>query len=218
MANAKKISAGKKTGHYEFEKIQVDHYLLHHSNHFRLPLLYFHSVKNPKDKILLWINLKGKASQESWSQISNLVNGGTNVISFDFRGTGEDRMRFEATSSDNLKFAAMDSTEVYFNPLSGVFSNYVYNALLTGRPYFLQMIEDTEIVSRFIQSHLKAREIQATATDEAKIVLREIVETLPAIKPKSKEDINGVKWSQLVMEKRELWPIHCLLPGGAYIR
>ena len=133
-------------------------------------------------------------------------------------GTGEDRMRFEATSSDNLKFAAMDSTEVYFNPLSGVFSNYVYNALLTGRPYFLQMIEDTEIVSRFIQSHLKTREIQATATDEAKIVLREIVETLPAIKPKSKEDINGVKWSQLVMEKRELWPIHCLLPGGAYIR
>jgi hypothetical protein len=26
-----------------------------------------------------------------------------------------------------------------------------------------------------------------------------------------------VKWSDLVEEKRELWPIQDLLPGGAYI-
>jgi hypothetical protein len=80
------------------------------------------------------------------------------------------------------------------------------------------MIEDTEIVSRFLQFHLKAKEIEITATGEAKMLAREIVETLPGIKPKSKEDINGIKWSDIVKEKRELWPIQYLLPAGAFIR
>jgi hypothetical protein len=127
-------------------------------------------------------------------------------------------MKFEATSSEYLKFAVMDSTQIYFNPLSGVFANYVYNSLLTGRPYFLQMIEDTEIVSRFLRSHMKVKEIKITASGDAKILAREIVETLTDIKPRSNEDVNGVKWSDLVKEERELWPIHDLLPGGAFIR
>ena len=208
----------QKNSHYESGQIQIDHYVLHHSDGLQIPLLYFHSAKNPDDKILLWVDLNSKASQEDWAEVSNLVKKGENVISFDFRGTGEDRMKFEATSSDNLKFAVMDSTQIYFNPLSGVFANYVYNALLTGRPYFLQMIEDTEIVSRFLRSHLKVKEIKITATTDAKMLAREIVETLPDIKPKSNEDINGVRWSEIVNEERELWPIHYLLPGGAFIR
>lgn len=208
----------QKKSHYESGEIQIDHFVLHHSNDLQIPLLYFHAAKNPADKILLWLNLNGKAGQKDWAEISNLVKKGENVISFDFRGTGEDRMMFEATSSDDLKFAVMDSTQIYFNPLSGVFANYVYNALLTGRPYFLQMIEDTEIVNRFIQSHLKVKEIKITATTDTKMLAREIVETLPDVKPKNKEDINGIKWSEIITEERELWPIHNLLPGGAFIR
>ena len=208
----------QKKNHYENGEIQIDQFVLHHSDDLQIPLLYFHSAKNPADKILLWLNLNGKASQKDWAEISNLVKKGENVISFDFRGTGEDRMIFEATSSDDLKFAVMDSTQVYFNPLSGVFANYVYNALLTGRPYFLQMIEDTEIVNRFIQSHLKVKEIKVTATTDTKMLAHEIVETFPDVKPRNQEDINGIKWSQIITEERELWPIHNLLPGGAFIR
>ena len=166
----------------------------------------------------MWVDLSSKVGQKDWTEVSNLVKKGENVISFDFRGTGEDRMKFEATSSDNLKFAAMDSSQTYFNPLSGVFANYVYNSLLTGRPYFLQMIEDTEIVSRFLQSHLQVKEIKIRATADARMFAREIVESLPEIKPKSNEDIKGVTWSEIVNDERELWPINNLLPGGAYIR
>jgi cephalosporin-C deacetylase-like acetyl esterase len=208
----------QKKNSYEFEGVHIDHYLLHHSNYFQIPLLYFHSPKNSNGKTMLWINLNGKATLENWTQISSIIKTGANVISFDFRGTGEDRMLFEATSSDNLTFAMMDSTQVYFNPLSGVFANYAYNAILTGRPYFLQMIEDTEIVSRFAQFQLKAKEIEITATTDTKMLACEIVETLPNIQPKSKEDINGPSWSEIVKEKRELWPIQYLLPGGAFIR
>ena len=86
------------------------------------------------------------------------------------------------------------------------------------RPYYLQMIEDTEIVSRFVQSHLKVKAIEITATTDAKMLAHDIVETFPDIKPQSKEDINGIKWSEIVRQERELWPIHYLLPGGAFIR
>jgi hypothetical protein len=208
----------QKRRQYESGQVQIDHFLLHHSDGLQIPLLYFHSKKNPSDKIILWIDLESKASQKDWAKVADLVNKGENVISFDFRGTGEDRMKFEATSSEYLKFAVMDSAQRYFNPVSGVFANYVYNSLLTGRPYFLQMIEDAEIVSRFARSHLKISEIKITATADAKVLAREIVETLPDIKPRTIEDINGLQWSQIVKSKQELWPIHNLLPGGAFLR
>src|SRR5688572_11856978 len=177
----------QKGSHYEAGQIQIDHYVLHHSDGLQIPLLHFHSRKNSGDKILLWVDLNSKASQENWAEVSDLVKKGENVISFDFRGTGEDRMKFEATSSEYLTFAVMDSTQRYFNSVSGVFANYVYNSLLTGRPYFLQMIEDAEIVSRFMLSHLNIKEIKITATPDTKMLAREIVETLPDIKPRSND-------------------------------
>ena len=208
----------QKKSSYEFDGIQIDHYLLHHSNGLQTPLLYFHSSKNPDAKLVLWLNQNGKASQENWAQISDLVKKGENVISFDFRGTGEDRMKFEATPAGDLKFVNGDSTQVYFNSVSGVFANYVYNSLLIGRPYFLQMMEDVEIVTRFARSQLNVKDIKVTATEETKALAREIVETWPDIKPKSKEDIIGLKWSEIINGKRELWPIQTLVPGGAFIR
>ena len=211
--------AWEKTNHYTFDKIQIDHYVIHHTNNFQMPVLYFHSEKNSGGKTVLMINLRGKASQQNWTQISDMVRKGNNVITFDFRGTGEDRMYFEATPATDLKFAKMDSTQIYYNSLSGVFSNYIYIALLTGRPYYLQMIEDTEIVYRFAQSHLKAKAFEITPiSDDAKMLTRDIAETLPEIKLKFKEDNTGFNWSDIVNSERELWPIHYLLPGGAFIR
>jgi hypothetical protein len=42
-------------------------------------------------------------------------------------------------------------------------------------------------------------------------------EVLPAIKLLSQPDAQVMKWSEFVDQKRELWPIQFLLPGGAYI-
>ncbi len=42
------------------------------------------------------------------------------------------------------------------------------------------------------------------------MLAREIVETLPDIKSKSNEDVDAVRWSDIVNEERELWPIHNL--------
>lgn len=207
----------KKMNRYEVDGIVIDHYVLRHSNSLQIPLIYFHSAKNQRDRVLLQVNLYGKAGPSDWRDIAALVKSGENVISFDFRGTGEDRMNFQATPSEYLKFAQMDSTQIYFNPLSGVFANYVYNSLLTGRPYFLQMIEDAEIAGLFIRSHLKVREISVAAGRGAEMVAREIAETLPGMKFSDIGNDND-SWSEIIKQEREVWPIHNLLPGAAYLR
>jgi len=40
---------------------------------------------------------------------------------------------------------------------------------------------------------------------------------LPGMQSISHSDNRTLKWSTLVEEKRELWPIAYLLPNGAYI-
>lgn len=44
-------------------------------------------------------------------------------------------MRYRAQSGDDPTLAEAAETAAYFNPLSGVLANHVYNSLLTGRPY-----------------------------------------------------------------------------------
>jgi len=120
--------------------------------------------------------------------IAKRVEKGENIISFDFRGTGAD----------------------------SVVANYVYNSLLIGRPYFLQMIEDTEIASTFARNQLGVREMTVAGSEGTELLIQQIVKVLPGVK--HEDDKPALLWSQIVMEKRERWPIQYLLPGGAYIR
>jgi hypothetical protein len=104
------------------------------------------------------------------------------------------------------------------NPLSGVFSDYVYNSLLTGRPYLLQVIEDAEIATRFFRSHINPHsDFVVTGANDANTLAGAISETLSNIKLFPQPDTQIMKWSEIVDRKTELWPIEYLLPGGAYI-
>jgi hypothetical protein len=112
----------------------------------------------------------------------------------------------------------MSSDESYFSPISGVLADYSYNAILTGRPYFLQMIEDVEIVSRFARVRLNAgNELSIMGLDGASTLASAAVEALPNTRLVKTPDDPPIKWSELVDQKRETWPIEVLLPGGAYI-
>ena len=102
------------------------------------------------------------------------------------------------------------------NPLSSVLADYVYNSLLTGRPYFLQMIEDVEIAERFAKMKFGARQFFIVGEGDASIVAAATAEALPSLKLLGQSE-HVVSWSELVDQKRELWPIQDLLPGGAYI-
>jgi hypothetical protein len=126
-------------------------------------------------------------------------------------------MPYKAVSPDDPLMAQLNFDQAYVSPLSGVLAGYVYNALLTGRPYFLQMIEDAEIAGRFVQEKLGSQVAAVTAADDGYGLAKEISETLPGIKLLSRPGGQALSWTAIVREKRETWPIQYLFPGGAYI-
>ncbi len=205
-------------GSSHFEGVTIEKYVLHNSSYLELPLLYFHKTDGSQHPVLLWLGKNGKATADDWPNLLKYVAAGYDVVSVDPRGMGETRMPYKAASPDDPALAQLEFDHAYVNPLSGVLADYVYNSLLTGRPYFLQMIEDVEIATRFVKAQLNSRgEIVVTGVNDAFTLASAISETLPNIKVLSQPDTQVIKWSELVNQKTELWPIQYLLPGGAYI-
>jgi hypothetical protein len=145
------------------------------------------------------------------------VADGYDVISFDFRGLGETRMPYKAISEDDPLLGQLDFDQAYVNPISGVLADYVYNSLLTGRPYFLQMIEDAEIAVRFSRRKLNTKQVAVTSDGDSYTLARSIAEALPDIQLIAQPNSHILNWSETVEKKHEIWPIQYLLPDGAYI-
>jgi cephalosporin-C deacetylase-like acetyl esterase len=205
-------------GSSQFEGFTIEKYVLHHSRYLELPLLYIHKEGRNENPVLLWIGENGKATAQDWSVLAKYLDAGYGIISLDPRGMGETRMNYKAVSPDDPSLAHLDSARAYVNPLSGVLSDYVYNSLLTGRPYFLQMIEDVEIATRFLQARINPQvKLSVTGMGNAQTLANAVAETLLNIKLLDQQGNQPIQWSEIVNEKRELWPIQYLLPGGAYI-
>jgi hypothetical protein len=197
--------------------VSIDRYLLRHSKLLEMPLLHIHKSAAGKRTVLLWFREGGKATVADWPDIKKYVEQGYDVVSFDFRGLGETRMPYTAVSPDDPTLGALDFDHAYVNSISGVLANHVYNSLLTGRPYFLQMIEDAEIAGRFAREKLGAKAVAVTAPDGGYTLASAIAETLPGIELLPQPDAKVLKWSEIVEQKQEIWPIQYLLPSGAYI-
>jgi hypothetical protein len=192
--------------------------VLHHSKYLELPLLYFHKADGVQRPVVLWLGKNGKATAQDWTSLTKYLDAGYDIVSIDPRGLGETRMAYKAASPDDPALAQLDFDHAYVSPISGVLADYVYNSILTGRPYFLQMIEDVEIAIRFFKAQVNLRaEIAVAGASGTFTLASAISETLPNTKLLSEPDGQVIQWSELVNRKTELWPIEYLLPGGAYI-
>jgi cephalosporin-C deacetylase-like acetyl esterase len=196
----------------------IDRYLLHQRGNLEMPLLHIHKTANRNPRVLLWFSSRGKAGPDNWDEILKYIADGYDVISFDFRGLGETRMPYKAISEDDPLLGQLDFDQAYVNPISGVLADYVYNSLLTGRPYFLQMIEDAEIAALFSRAKFNTKQLAVTADGDAYTLARSIAETLPDIRLLAQPNAQILNWSEIVEQKREVWPIQYLLPDGAYIQ
>ena len=195
----------------------VDRYVLHHSGGLQMPLIYFRAASGESRHSLLWFQENGKATADDWPEIRKWLQQGYDVVSLDFRGLGETRMRYTAMSPDDPALSKVDFDRGYVSPLSGVLANHVYSSLLTGRPYFLQMIDDAEIAIRFAEQKLQTQVTAVVGFGMANSLGNAIAEVDPRLKVLQPDSIEVLKWSDLVERKQELWPIQYLLPGGAYI-
>jgi dipeptidyl aminopeptidase/acylaminoacyl peptidase len=208
-------------GSSQVEGAAIDRYLLRHSGSLEMPLLYIHKSElksgSGERKAALWFSENGKATSEDWPEIEKYLTQGFDIISLDFRGLGETRMPYTAVSPDDPLLGKLDFDHAYVYSISGVLANYVYNSFLTGRPYFLQMMEDAEIAKRFAAEKLHVNVVAATATGDGYTLAGAIAETLPGMSLLPEPNGKVLKWSEIVEQKRESWPIQYLLPGGAYI-
>jgi pimeloyl-ACP methyl ester carboxylesterase len=204
-------------GTSQFGEISIDRYRLRHSRYLDMPLLHIHTTNHPHRRMLLWFGKDGKATAADWPELMKLLNAGFDIVTFDFRGLGETRMQYKAASEDDPSLAQLDFDHAYVNPISGVLANYVYNSLLTGRPYFLQMIEDADIAARFCRTQLHATDLVLASDREDYILASAIAATLPGVELLPQPGNKPTKWSDFVEQRRELWPVQYLLPSGAYI-
>ncbi len=207
----------ESVGSAKVGEVAIDRYVLHHSVELEMPLLYIHKSGGGDRRVALWFQENGKATAEDWPEIESYLNLGYEIISFDFRGLGETRMAYTAVSPDDPLLGELDFDHAYVNPISGVLANYVYNSLLTGRPYFLQMIEDAEIARRFAAEKLHVNVVVVSAAGEAYTLASAIAEALPGLRLISEANRKVLKWSEIVEQTRESWPIQYLLPSGASI-
>ncbi len=197
---------------------QISRYLLYHSGVLKQPVIHVRSGNggSPRRAALL-VRLTGKPGVKDWQSVASLLDQGYEVVSFDFRGVGEQRMLYSSQTPEGVVKTSSEAD--YFDPLNSIMANYVYNSLLVGRPYFLQMIEDIEIVSRFAGEKLGLQDITLVAEtgDDAALAwaAKECLPTLKMLAPSG--EVKRFKWSETVEQQRELWPIQLLLPGGAYV-
>jgi hypothetical protein len=77
------------------------------------------------------------------------------------------------------------------------------------------MVEDVEVAARFARETLGARTLAVAGRGDARVVAALAAEVLPDLEPLSGRDLSF--WRQMVEETCETWPIHLLLPGGAYV-
>jgi len=206
--------AWERTGGTEREGIATDRYLLHHGARLAIPVLHVYRSSYRSDRMALDFGLAGKIGRSDWPVVEAHLAAGREVVSLDPRGLGETRMPYKAVSIDDPQLAALDEDAAYTSPLSGVLENYVYNSLLTGRPYFLEMIEDVEIASRFARVRLGARGLAVAGRGEARVLAAAAAEVLPGLDALDAGET--FSWAEAVEGMKETWPIHFLLPAGAY--
>jgi len=205
-------------GKTQFAGFTIDKYLLHHSIHLESPLVYIHKLNRTERPVLLWLGENGKATAQDWPSLLKYLDAGYDIVSIDPRGLGETRMPYKAVSPDDPTLAQLDFDHAYGNPLSGVLADYAYNSLLIGRPYLLQMIEDVEIAARFVKAEVDPHaDMMVTGAGNASTLAGAVAETLPNVRLLDQPEVPLVKWSEIVEQKTELWPIQYLLPGGGYI-
>jgi hypothetical protein len=212
---ASRAIAWERSGTSTIDGRVIDRYRIHHQG-LVMPLLHVHRPGARAARTWLDLSLEGKVGPGEWDEVRRLVDGGAAVLSFDLRAAGETRMRYRTGAAPDARLD-VDDLEAYASPISGVLANHVYNALLTGRPYLLETIEDVEIVARFAREHLGARELVLRPRGQAGALAEAAAQALPDVRLAADPGPVPFGWARVVEELRELWPIQYLMPGGALI-
>lgn len=206
------LTSWEAAGTEQTGDVVKDRYRLRYGDGLVMPLVHLHRAAAGPQPVRLELSYDGtRGAAES-------PPDGWGVVTFDARALGENRMRYKAASIDDPELTKLDEEAAYVSPLSGVLANYAYNALLTGRPYFLELIEDAEIAGRFARERLGASRVAVSGRGHARTWAAAVARAVPGIEAGPGTDPSLLDWARRVEGLEETWPIHELLPGGAYVK
>jgi dienelactone hydrolase len=206
--------SGQRVGSATFDGVTIDRYLLRHSGGPSIPLLHLHRPEAESGRAILDVSLSGKVGPADWPSVLRRLAAGDALVSIDLRGTGEDRMRYRAVSVDDPAIAPVDEEAAYADPLSGVLANHAYNALLAGRPYLFEAIDDVSVAARFSRETLGAARLAVAGRGDGGLLAVSAARVL-GLELASEPGTPVFSWRDAVEQGRETWPIQYLLPGGA---
>ena len=206
------LTSAEAAGTERIGDVVTDRYRLRYADGLVMPLVHVHRAGAGPQPVRLELSYDGTQGA------AEPPPEGGGVVRFDARALGENRMRYKAASIDDPELTKLGEEAAYVSPLSGVLANYAYNALLTGRPYFLELIEDAEIAGRFSRERLGASRVVVSGRGPARTWAAAVARAVPGIEAGPGADPSALDWAQLVEGLREDWPIHELLPGGAYLK
>lgn len=197
----------------------IDRYLLHYSTYLQMPMLHIYDDQIQPRSTVIWVSMEGKVSAKDWPEIAEFLKKGYQVYSFDFRGLGESRMNYRAQSADDPLLRKDNFDQAYVSPLSSVLADYVYNSLLTGRPYFLQLMDDLKIAELFVRSKSARSDLplMIAATNGAYSLAIRFMQIDSSVKVLPNDKAPSVDWDALVKKDQDEWPIAYLLPFGSFI-
>jgi dienelactone hydrolase len=208
--------AWERAGTTRAGDVTIDRYLVRHSGGLSLPLLHVHRPGAKAQRVLLDVALAGKVTAAEWPYLRERLDTGDAVVSFDLRGSGEDRMRYRAASVDDPAIAPSGEEDAYADPLSGVLANHVYNALLTGRPYLLEAVDDVAVAARFSREALGATRLAVAGRGDAGR-LAVTASRLLGLELANAGGLVVFSWREALERGQERWPIQYLVPGGALL-
>ena len=75
-----------------------------------------------------------------------------------------------------------------------------------------------EIAARFARTHLRATDLAVTAEGDAYTLAHDAAGVLETVHLVPSSSGRLLSWSEVVSQKREIWPVQYVYPGGAYLR
>ncbi len=219
------------TGSSTTDDVVIDRYRLRHHGRQTVPLLHIRravpasasapSASAPASapaarRTVIHVDLRGKVTAASWHRVRALLDAGMDVVSVDLPATGELRMRFRVETEPHLK--SLSDLDLSDHPVASVLANHAYNGLLTGRPYLIDALQTIEVADRFARAQLRASDVALSGAGQAATLAVAASTVWPSLALLSAPDADPFDWQTVVQRGTELWPIHYLLPGGAYAR